>query len=187
VFSEQTWSGRTVRSSWLRLWCPFVGVWRIRRHRMRPLQWHLLLGMPRLLSVKWSSQWRRIGEGLGTRRETVEGDSPTLNLTFLGAEAEDPFVVFSWGTPCVLAAPIVDVADGLCVGNGLCRIERRGCKLEMMWEEINDRSSHQLYTISISRVDLPFYWSPVNPLLIRIIPQRIKVVIKQPDGSVRDI
>jgi hypothetical protein len=25
----------------------------------------------------------------------IEGDLPTLNLTFLGAEAEDPFVVFS--------------------------------------------------------------------------------------------
>jgi hypothetical protein len=28
-------------------------------------------------------------------REEEEEYSPTLNLTFLGAEAEDPFVVFS--------------------------------------------------------------------------------------------
>jgi hypothetical protein len=32
-----------------------------------------------------------------------QGYLPTLNLTFLGADADDPFVVFSWGTPCVLA------------------------------------------------------------------------------------
>lgn len=40
------------------------------------------------------------------RRATYTGqweDIPTLNLTFLGADADDPFVVFSWGTPCVLA------------------------------------------------------------------------------------
>ena len=29
------------------------------------------------------------------RGRTQRGDLPTLNLTFLGAEAEDPFVVFS--------------------------------------------------------------------------------------------
>jgi hypothetical protein len=45
----------------------------------------------------------------------IEGDLPTLNLTFLGAEAEDPFVVFSCGTPCVLAAPIVVADDDLYV------------------------------------------------------------------------
>ena len=175
--SERTWNDRMVRSSWLRLWYPFVGVWPIRRLRRRLLQWHLLLGMPRLLSVKWSSSEKEGRPKIWYRRGRIEGSSPTLNLTFLGAEAEDPFVVFSWGTPCVLATPIVDYVDGFCVGNGLCRIECRGCKLEMMWEEMNDRSSHQLYTISIPRVDLPFYRSPVNPLRIRIISQRIKVVI----------
>ena len=90
------------------------------------------------------------------RVEEKEGDSPTLNLTFLGAEAEDPFVVFSWGTPCVLAAPIV-VDDGICIRVRLRCIESRELRLEMMWEETTNQSSHQLYTISRPRVDLPFY------------------------------
>ena len=34
--------------------------------------------------------------------ETENQDSPTLNFTFLGAEALDPFVVFSCGAPWVL-------------------------------------------------------------------------------------
>jgi len=39
----------------------------------------------------------------GLRIEHSGRDIPTLNLTFLGADADDPFVVFSCGIPCVLA------------------------------------------------------------------------------------
>jgi hypothetical protein len=56
-----------------------------------------------------------------------------------------------------------------------------------MWEETTNQSSRQLYTISRAEWTYLSTDLPVNPLRIRIISQRIKVVIKQPDGSVRDI
>ena len=57
----------------------------------------------------------------------------------------------------------------------------------MMWEETTNQSSHQLYTSSEDEWTYLSTDLQVNPLRIRIISQRIKVVIKQPDGSVRDI